>query len=51
MLDIFKDTSFAKFDSYPEVFWNDQVTVWSFHCEKETFEWNMKSWQYANKTS
>lgn len=51
MLDIFKDTSSDDFNSYPELFWSDQVTTWSYHCEKETFEWNMKSWQHAIQTS
>ena len=47
MLDIFDDNSNNYFDSYPEVFWNNQVSVWSFRCEKEAFEWNMKEWKYA----
>lgn len=51
MLDIFKDTSFAESDSYPEDFWNNQVSVWSFRCEKEAFKWNMESWQNATQTS
>lgn len=51
MLDIFKDNSNDYFDGYPELFWNNQVSVWSFRCEKEAFKWNMESWQNATQTS
>ena len=51
MLDIFKDNSNDYFDSYPELFWNDQVRTWSLNSEQEWFKWNMESWQHATQVT